>query len=84
MEKASQYTTKFLTVSVPYTLTLIKPPAGHEGRLHERGVLAELRRLDEIPEADHRQAGRAELTTDAYLPRLLSRTCPAGTEPAVR
>ena len=30
MEKATQYTTKFLKVSVPYTLSLIKPAAGQK------------------------------------------------------
>jgi hypothetical protein len=51
MEQVSQYKVAFLQRSVPYTLTLLAPPGRAEDRLHQRGVLAELRRLDEAEQA---------------------------------
>jgi putative hydroxymethylpyrimidine transport system substrate-binding protein len=68
MEHASQYTTKFLKVSVPYTLSLIKPGPGHKvGCMSETawqsfGNWMKSQTLITInPDA-------SELTTDAYLP----------------
>jgi putative hydroxymethylpyrimidine transport system substrate-binding protein len=68
MEKASQYTTQFLKVSVPYTLTLIKPTAGQKvGCMNEMswqsfGTWMKSQKLiTGKPNA-------APLTTDKYLP----------------
>jgi putative hydroxymethylpyrimidine transport system substrate-binding protein len=68
MEKASQYTTKFLKVSVPYTLTLIKPAAGQKvGCMSEMNWqsfgnwMKSQKLITEKPNA-------APLTTDKYLP----------------
>ncbi len=68
MEKVSQYTTKFLKVSVPYTLSLIKPAAGQKvGCMNEASWqsfgtwMKQQKLITETPNA-------APLTTDAYLP----------------
>jgi len=67
MEKETQYTTKFLTVSVPYTLSLIKPAAGQKvGCMSEPawqsfGNWMKSQAL--IKDSPHASV----LTTDAYL-----------------
>jgi len=68
MEHATQYTTKFLKVSVPYTLSLIKPAAGQKvGCMSETAWqsfgnwMKSQGLITETPNAQ-------DLTSDAYLP----------------
>jgi len=68
MEKESQYTTKFLKVSVPYTLSLIKPAAGTKVGCMSETSWQSFGNWMKSEGLINIHPSAAPLTTDAYLP----------------